>query len=163
MPVLLSSLLVVSSSQVLSTLSRSSLSNDLILAIFSDEVISHSPTKNLRLLICQFFPNRLSRGSLWNLEVNTKSYPSPSKSSMSNVRQRRVLTSAKLVCAINVNLLQFEIFSVCYAWTHSAITLRNDGFWSQQLFLFNTILEFHKTHYLLNNFRKSTVLLSSEK
>ena len=96
-------------------MSRSSLSKDLILIIFSDEVASRSPTKNLPSLICWYCPNRLSRGSLSNLDVNTKSYPSPSKSLISYARQRRVLTSAELVCAVNVNFSQLGILSVCHA------------------------------------------------
>ena len=131
MSVWLSNLLVVSSSLVLSTfplsMSRPSFSKDLV---FSDEVRSHSPTKNLPPFIWLCCPNRLSRGSLWNLGVDTKSYPSPKKSSISAARQTRVLTSAELVCAVNVNFSQLEILFVCYAWTHSAIACSNDFFWS---------------------------------
>ena len=131
MSVWLSDLLVVSSSLVLSTftlsMSRPSLSKDLV---FSDEVRSHSPNKNLPPFIRWHCLNWLSRGSLWNLGVDTKSYSSPKKSSISDARQRRVLTCAKLVCAVNVNFSQLEILSVCYAWTHSAIACSNDFFWS---------------------------------
>ena len=106
------------------------LSKDLILIIFSYEVTSRSRTKIFPSLICQYFPNRLSRGLLWNLDVNTKPCPSPSKSSISSERQRRVLTSAGLVCAVNVNFSQLKILSVCHVLTHSAIAGRNGGFWS---------------------------------
>ena len=132
MPVWLHSLLVVSSSLVLPfftlSMSRSSLSKDLILIILSDEVTSRSPTKNLPPLIWRYCPNRLCRGSLWSLDINTKSYPSPSKFSIND--EFWVLTSAQLVCAVNVNFSQLAILSVCHASTHSAIARRNNGFWS---------------------------------
>ena len=155
-------------------ISRSSLSKDLILIFFSGEVISRSPNKNLPPLNCWFCPNCLSGGSLWNFEANTKSYSSPSKSSISNARQRRVLTSAEPVYAVSVTFSQLGILSVCHAWIHSAIAHRNDGFWSPltaplpgQLLVEIEILELDVTHHLLNNlmkkFRNSTVLLSSGK
>ena len=128
MPVWLSSLLVVSSLLVLSTFtlskSRYSLSKNLILIIFSDEVTSRSPTKNFPPHICPYCAIRFSRESLWKL-VKTKSYPSPSKSLISDARQRRVLTSVALVCAVSVNFLQLGILSVYHAWTRSS-----GGFWS---------------------------------
>ena len=116
MLVWLISLLVVSSSLVLSTytlsISRYSLSKDLLLIIFSDEVTSRSPAKNLSPLMRRFCRNHLSRESLWNLDVNTKSYPSLSKSSISAARQIRVLTS------VNVNFSQIEVLFICHAWIH---------------------------------------------
>ena len=134
MPVWLSSLLVVSSLLVLSTFtlskSRYSLSKNLILIIFLDEVTSRSPTKNFPPHICPHFAIRLSKESLWKLDVKTKSYPSPSKSLTSDARQRRVLTSVALVCAVSVNFLQLGIPSVYHAWTHSSIARRNGSFWS---------------------------------
>ena len=119
MPVLLSSLLVVSSLLVLSTFtlskSRYSLSKNLILIIFSDEVTSRSPTKNFPPHIFPYCAIRLSRESLGKLDVKTKSYHSPSKSLISDARQRRVLTSVALVCAVSVNLLQLGILSAYHA------------------------------------------------
>ena len=166
MPPWLSSLLVVSSWLVLSiftlSMSRSSLSKDLILIIFPNEVTSRSPIKNLPPLICRYCSIRLPRGLFWNLDVKTKSYPSASKSST-----WRVLTIAELVCAVNVNFSHLVILSFCHAWTHSAMACRNDDFWSplttafpRQLLVFNAVFEFDMTHYLLNNLRNSTVLFS---
>ena len=112
------------------SMSRPSVSKYLISIIFSDEVTSCNTTKNLPPLTCRYCPNRSSRRLLWNLDVNTRSYLSPSKSSISDARQRRVLTSAEPVCAVNINLSQLGILFVCHAWTRSVIACRNDGFWS---------------------------------
>ena len=145
-----------------------------ILIFFSGEVISRSPNKNLPPLNGWYCPNCLSGGSLWNFEVNTKLYPSPSKSSISNARQGRVLTSTEPVYAVRVTLLQLGILSVRHAWIHSVIAHRNDSFWStlkaplpEQLLVEIEILELDMTHHLLynllKNFRNSTVLHSSGK
>ena len=84
----------------------SSFKSVLSLIIFSDDVASFSPTKNLLPLICRYRPNHLSIGWLWNLDVMMKSYPSTSKSFLSKAWYFKVLTNAEAVCEVKVNLLQ---------------------------------------------------------
>ena len=86
---------------------------DFILTIFSDKLHLVDPLKTFHH--CWYCPNHLSRGSLRNLDFDTKSYPSPSKSSISDAKQRGVLTSADPVCAVNINFLQLGILSIYHA------------------------------------------------
>ena len=88
------------------------------------------PLKTFHHSFARIFPNHLSRGLPWNLDVNTKSYRSPSKSPISDPRQRRILTIAEPICGVNIKFSQLAVLSVCHAWTHSAIARRNDDFCS---------------------------------
>ena len=111
-------------------MSISSFKSVLSLIIFSDDVASLSPTRNLPPLICRYWPNRLSNGSLWNLDVMMKSYPSASKSSLSKAWYFNVLTNAEAVCEVRVNFSQLGIFFSCQFWIQSAMARKNDGFLS---------------------------------
>ena len=106
-------------------MSKPSRSRDLVFKIFSEHSTSFRETKNRPPLICRYCPYRLSRGSLWNLAVRTKSYPSLKRSSMSEAWHRKVRFSAELVCADSVNLGNF-ISS--HSSNQSAKARRNCGF-----------------------------------
>ena len=81
------------------------------LIIFSDDVASLSPTRNLPPLICRYWPNRLFNRSIWNLDVMMKPYPSANKS-YSKAWHFNVLTNAEADCEVKVNFSQLGIFFI---------------------------------------------------
>ena len=62
------------------------------------EVLSCRETKNLLPLICRYWENRVSRGSLWRRRPKIKSYPSSKSSFIKNDCDLRVVIRALDVC-----------------------------------------------------------------
>ena len=89
----------------------SSFKSVLSLIIFSDDAASLSPTRNLPPLICRYWQNRVSNGSLWNLHVMIKSYPSANKS-YSKAWHFDFLMNREADCEVRVNFSQLGIFFI---------------------------------------------------
>ena len=104
-------------------MSISSFKSVLSLIIFSDSIASPSPTRNYQPLICWYWSNCLSDGSLWNLDVMMKSYPSASQSSLSEAWHFNVLMNAEVVRKVS----QLGIFFSYQFWIKPAIARKNDG------------------------------------
>ena len=108
-------------------ISISSFKSALSMIIFSDDVASLSPPRNLPLLICLYWLNRLSNGSIWNLHVMMKLYPSARKFYLGKAWHFNILTNAEAVCEVTVNFSQFGIFFSCQFWIQSVIARKNNG------------------------------------
>ena len=68
--------------------------------ILSELNTSRRLTKNLPPLICRYWENLFSRGSLWNLWVKMNSYPSSKSSCISIACPLKVRTKALEVCFV---------------------------------------------------------------
>ena len=124
---LIFSLLSITSLTLLS-ISVSFFNKLLIFIIFSNDVTSLSPTKNLPLLSCQYCANCCSIRSLWNLDVKTNSEPSSNKSSINDAWHSSDLVNADAVWLVNLNLSQFEIHSCCQSLNQAAKACKSADF-----------------------------------
>ena len=122
------------------------------------------PYRNLPPITCRYWPNRLFIGSLWNLDVMMKSYPSKSKSFVSEARHFNALTNAGAICEVRVNFSKFEIFfRLINSWCNLPWSVRMMVSYLQLQLHFLDNFELDKTHHLLNSIRKAAALAFSGK
>ena len=89
------------------------------------------PCRNLPPLTWCYWLNRLSNGSLWNLDdVQMKSYPSANKSSISKASHFNIITNGEAVRKARVNFSQLGTFFCCQSWIRSAMARKDDAWLS---------------------------------
>ena len=111
-----------------SSISISFINKHLIFKFFPRHIVSFKPTRKQPHLICLYWPESLSKGSLWKRAVSMKSYLSSSKSSKRLGWHIKVRNRALAVDRERVNCSNDETLSLHQVSIQSASTWQNSSF-----------------------------------